>query len=151
MFQSFQETSDPSQGPARLARLRAQMQAEGLAGFLIPRADAEATRFDGASWLHYRLPESGTPVLARGVAVIAGVEHRARAEALVDHLGSLDVRTMAKLETRWQPAYGDVDEIRVPLGFELEQSWRPYELAADHIERERAGWLDRWERHVRGR
>ena len=118
---------------------------------LIPRADAEATRFDGASWLHYRLPESGTPVLARGVAVIAGVEHRARAEALVDHLGSLDVRTMAKLETRWQPAYGDADAIRVPVGFELEQSWRPYELAADHIERERAGWLDRWERHVRGR
>ena len=118
---------------------------------LIPRADAEATRFGGASWLHYRLPESGTPVLARGVAVIAGVVHRARAEALVDHLGSLDVRTMAMLETRWQPAYGDVGGSRVPMGFELEQSWRPYELAVDHIERERAGWLDRWERNVRGR
>ena len=56
MFQSFQETSDPSQGPARLARLRAQMQAEGLAGFLIPRADAHqgeyvAPRDDRLSWL----------------------------------------------------------------------------------------------------
>lgn len=56
MFQSFQETSNPSQGPARLAQLRAQLQAEGLAGFLIPRADAHqgeyvAPRDDRLSWL----------------------------------------------------------------------------------------------------
>jgi Xaa-Pro aminopeptidase len=40
VFQSFEETSDPSQGPARLAALRARLAAAGLAGFLVPRADA---------------------------------------------------------------------------------------------------------------
>ena len=40
MFQSFEVTARPEQGPPRLARLRAEMQGEGLDGFLVPRADA---------------------------------------------------------------------------------------------------------------
>ncbi len=40
MFQSFEVTSRPEQGPPRLAALRVEMQAEGLDGFLVPRADA---------------------------------------------------------------------------------------------------------------
>ncbi|MEY8830559.1 aminopeptidase P family protein [Sedimentitalea sp. XS_ASV28] len=40
MFQSFEVTSRPEQGPPRLARLRAEMKARELEGFLVPRADA---------------------------------------------------------------------------------------------------------------
>ncbi|MDU9002577.1 aminopeptidase P family protein [Sedimentitalea todarodis] len=40
MFQSFEVTARPEQGPPRLARLREEMKAEGLDGFLVPRADA---------------------------------------------------------------------------------------------------------------
>ena len=40
MFQSFEVTSRPEDGPARLAALRVEMQREGLDGFLVPRADA---------------------------------------------------------------------------------------------------------------
>ncbi|MGA1180232.1 MAG: aminopeptidase P family N-terminal domain-containing protein, partial [Marivivens sp.] len=40
MFQSFESTSSPEQGPARLAALRAEIASEGLAGFIVPRADA---------------------------------------------------------------------------------------------------------------
>ena len=40
MFQSFQTTASPEHGAARLAQLRDQMRAEGLAGFMVPRADA---------------------------------------------------------------------------------------------------------------
>ena len=43
MLQSFETTSDPSQGPARLAALRALMAEAGLAAVLVPRAD----RFGG--------------------------------------------------------------------------------------------------------
>ena len=39
MFQSFDDASEPAAGPARLARLRARLAAEGLDGFLVPRAD----------------------------------------------------------------------------------------------------------------
>lgn len=40
MFQTFEVTSRPEDGPARLALLRAQIKAEALDGFLVPRADA---------------------------------------------------------------------------------------------------------------
>ena len=39
MFQSFESTSEPQFGAARVARLREQMAALGIDGFLVPRAD----------------------------------------------------------------------------------------------------------------
>lgn len=40
MFQTFEVTSRPEDGPARLALLRTQIKAAALDGFLVPRADA---------------------------------------------------------------------------------------------------------------
>jgi len=118
---------------------------------LLPQADVELARADEAPWLYYRVPESGPPVLARGVAVVAGTGERESAQLFVEYLGTQDIVTAAKLETRWQPAFGDADPARVPMDFELAQSWRPYPLDVDRIQREGAGWLDRWEREVRAR
>ncbi|MDP7185543.1 MAG: aminopeptidase P family protein [Paracoccaceae bacterium] len=56
MLQSFEVTSDPAAGVARLAQLRKAMTAQGLDGFLIPRADAHqgeyvAARDERLAWL----------------------------------------------------------------------------------------------------
>jgi Xaa-Pro aminopeptidase len=56
MFQTFESTADPSQGPARLAALRAALAAAGFAGALVPRADAHqgeyvAARDERLRWL----------------------------------------------------------------------------------------------------
>lgn len=40
MFQTFEATTSPDQGPPRLSNLRKHMADKGLDGFLIPRADA---------------------------------------------------------------------------------------------------------------
>lgn len=40
MYQTFEVTARPEQGPPRLAMLREQLRIEGLDGFLVPRADA---------------------------------------------------------------------------------------------------------------
>jgi Xaa-Pro aminopeptidase len=40
MFQTFEVTARPEQGPPRLAALRAEMARAGVDGFLVPRADA---------------------------------------------------------------------------------------------------------------
>jgi Xaa-Pro aminopeptidase len=40
MFQTFTAATSPDQGPPRLAALRAEMRAEGLDAFIVPRADA---------------------------------------------------------------------------------------------------------------
>ncbi|MCT8161019.1 aminopeptidase P family protein [Pseudoruegeria sp. SHC-113] len=56
MFQTFTATSRPEQGPPRLARLRAELAAEGLTGFLVPRADVHQGEYvapcdERLSWL----------------------------------------------------------------------------------------------------
>ncbi|MCA0961221.1 aminopeptidase P family protein [Salipiger bermudensis] len=56
MFQTFQETARPEQGPPRLARLREELSREELDGFIVPRADAHqgeyvAPRDDRLAWL----------------------------------------------------------------------------------------------------
>ena len=56
MFQTFDSPASPAQGPARLALLRAQLAAQGLQGYLIPRADAHqgeyvAARDDRLQWV----------------------------------------------------------------------------------------------------
>ncbi|MEQ6203596.1 aminopeptidase P family protein [Sulfitobacter sp. HNIBRBA2951] len=56
MFQSFEVTARPEQGPPRLDALRAQMSAAALDGFIVPRADAHQGEYVAArdarlSWL----------------------------------------------------------------------------------------------------
>lgn len=56
MFQSFEVTSRPEQGPPRLADLRVELAREKLDGFLIPRADAHqgeyvSPRDERLAWL----------------------------------------------------------------------------------------------------
>ncbi|MFD1331170.1 aminopeptidase P family protein [Methylopila musalis] len=45
VFQSFEETADPGQGAPRLKRLRARLDALGLDGFLLPRADEHQNEY----------------------------------------------------------------------------------------------------------
>lgn len=56
MFQEFSATADASQGPARLAALRNVLKAEGVSGFLVPRADVHQGEYvaphdERLSWL----------------------------------------------------------------------------------------------------
>ncbi|KCV83122.1 aminopeptidase [Actibacterium atlanticum] len=56
MLQGFDTPTRPENGPPRLAQLRAAMAQEGLAGFLVPRADAHQGEYVAAhderlSWL----------------------------------------------------------------------------------------------------
>ncbi|MGO4907193.1 aminopeptidase P family protein [Pseudorhodobacter sp. W20_MBD10_FR17] len=48
MHQTFDATANPAQGPARLAALRAALAENGLAGFIIPRADAHQGEYVAA-------------------------------------------------------------------------------------------------------
>ncbi|MCC5985445.1 MAG: aminopeptidase P family protein [Rhodobacteraceae bacterium] len=48
MFQSFTATTTPEQGPPRLAALRARLQAQGLDGVIVPRADAHQGEYVAA-------------------------------------------------------------------------------------------------------
>lgn len=75
MFQDFNVTARPEQGPARLEQLRGVLKAQGLDGFLVPRADAHqgeyvAPRDDRLAWLTGFTGSAGFCVV---LADIAGV------------------------------------------------------------------------------
>ncbi len=75
MFQSFKDTARPDQAAPRLKLLRAEIAREGLAGFLIPRADAHQGEYvaphdDRLSWA---TGFTGSAGFCAALAEIAGV------------------------------------------------------------------------------
>lgn len=73
MFQTFDVTARPDQGPPRLQALRAEIGREGLDGFLIPRADAHqgeyvAPRDERLSWMTGFTGSAGFCAALRDVA-----------------------------------------------------------------------------------
>ncbi len=90
MFQSFEVTARPEQGPPRLAELRRVMAAEGFDGFLIPRADAHqgeyvSPRDDRLAWL---TGFTGSAGFCAALVSIAGVfidgRYRTQVKSQVD-------------------------------------------------------------------
>lgn len=73
MFQTFESSSNPSDGPARLSDLRAQMAKHGLDAFFVPRADAHMGEYVAArdarlSWLTGFTGSAGFCVATQDVA-----------------------------------------------------------------------------------
>ena len=90
MFQSFSDTARPEQGPPRLADLRARMAAGGLAGFIVPRADAHqgeyvAPRDARLEWLTGFTGSAGFCIALADVAgVFVDGRYRTQVKAQVD-------------------------------------------------------------------
>ncbi|KUF09137.1 aminopeptidase P family protein [Pseudoponticoccus marisrubri] len=89
MFQSFETTASPGQGPARLAALRDVMEREGLDGVIVPRADAHqgeyvAPRDDRLAWLTGFTGSAGWCVALRDrAAVFVDSRYRVQVRAQV--------------------------------------------------------------------
>ncbi|SLN25927.1 Xaa-Pro dipeptidase [Pseudoruegeria aquimaris] len=73
MFQTFDAPTRPDQGPPRLARLRAEMAAEGLDGFFVPRADVHQGEYvapcdERLAWLTGFTGSAGFCIALTGIA-----------------------------------------------------------------------------------
>ena len=73
MFQTFEDSASPDQGPPRLAALREALRAEGLDGFVVPRADAHQGEYvaphdDRLAWLTGFTGSAGHCVVLQDVA-----------------------------------------------------------------------------------
>jgi Xaa-Pro aminopeptidase len=75
MFQTFEVTARPEQGPPRLAALRAEMARDGVDGFLVPRADAHQGEYvaDCDARLAWLTGFTGSAGFAAILADVAGV------------------------------------------------------------------------------
>lgn len=89
MFQSFEITARPDQGPPRLAALRAELDREGLDGFLVPRADAHqgeyvSARDERLAWLTGFTGSAGfCAVLRHAAGVFIDGRYRTQVKAQV--------------------------------------------------------------------
>lgn len=89
-FQSFVSTASPEQGPPRVAALRAQMTAEGLDAFIVPRADVHqgeyvAPRDERLAWLTGFTGSAGfAAVLADEAGLFVDGRYTVQARAQVD-------------------------------------------------------------------
>ena len=89
MFQTFDTTARPEQGPPRLAALRLQMQAAGVAAWLVPRADAYQGEYvapgdERLSWLTGFTGSAGfAAVLADQAGVFIDGRYRVQVRAQV--------------------------------------------------------------------
>ena len=74
-FQTFTETADPSQGAARVARLRAELERRGLEGFIVPRADEHQNEYvpksaERLAWLTGFTGSAGLAIVLKTKAAI---------------------------------------------------------------------------------
>lgn len=90
MFQSFESHANPDQGGPRLAALREKLGREGLAGFIIPRADVHqgeyvAARDERLQWLTGFTGSAGFCIVLPEVAgVFIDGRYRVQVKAQVD-------------------------------------------------------------------
>ena len=90
MFQTFDVTARPDQGPPRLDALRAVLARAGLDGFIVPRADAHqgeyvAARDERLAWLTGFTGSAGFCVVLAGEAgVFIDGRYRTQVKAQVD-------------------------------------------------------------------
>ena len=90
MFQTFEATTSPDQGPPRLAGLRAEMAKAGVNAFVVPRADAHqgeyvAARDERLAWLTGFTGSAGFCVVLRDMAgVFIDGRYRTQVKAQVD-------------------------------------------------------------------
>jgi Xaa-Pro aminopeptidase len=93
MLQSFDETARPAQGPPRLAALREVMRHEGLAGYLVPRADAHQGEYvaphdERLAWLTGFTGSAGFCAVlmdAAGVFIDGRYRTQIKAQVATDH------------------------------------------------------------------
>jgi Xaa-Pro aminopeptidase len=106
-FQSFDETSDPSHGPARLASLRAELAHRGLDGFIVPRADEHQGEYvpknaERLAWLTGFTGSAGTAVVLKDKAsIIVDGRYTLQAREQVDTSAFAPVALVDKTPEAW--------------------------------------------------
>ncbi|MDA0313140.1 MAG: ABC transporter substrate-binding protein [Gemmatimonadetes bacterium] len=129
--------------------MRMLEKGDALIGIL-PVHVAERLRHDGAGWLHYNHPETGSPALVLGVAMLRGSPEPDLAQEFIEMTG-VELATELAAGDWWLPAHGPLSKARYPEGHFLPVSaipWRPNPALSGE---EAGNWLAQWERDVRGR
>jgi len=101
---------------------------------ILPLAEVIQAQRDGASWMEYMAPESGSPLVGLGAALLAGSEGRTQGEAFIEYLGGPQAQESME-RAGWREDLPGMTPWPVDYG-----------RFSTNIE----GWLQRWRQDVRG-
>ncbi|HVI28231.1 aminopeptidase P family protein [Hansschlegelia sp.] len=107
IFQTFDETADPSQGAPRLAALRAALKAKNLDGFLLPRADEHQNEYlppsaERLAWLTGFTGSFGfVIVLPEKAALFVDGRYTVQARSQVDQTAFVIVNVVELPPSEW--------------------------------------------------
>lgn len=166
MWREYQETGDPEAGYDWLLRLDASTKEyvlnptllyqklarrEGLVT-LWNMPDIETIRATAELPIDYVLPESGTPVVIDGIAVVEGTDRPELARRFVEWAGSrAEVLEAARRFFRI-PVRTDLPEDSLPDWLrDAMPRIRPMEMDRAWVREHTPEWLRYWDRNIRGR
>lgn len=114
--------------------------------------DIEMLRADANLPIDYILPQSGTPVVIDGIAVVRGSRHPKSARAFVDFVGGLPALTHAAREHFRIPAREDFPADSLPERLRAASALiRTEPMDWSLLEERGTEWMRRWDEEVRGR
>ncbi|OUM94763.1 MAG: hypothetical protein BAA04_11505 [Firmicutes bacterium ZCTH02-B6] len=97
----------------------------------------------------YLVPESGTPVIVDGIAMVAGARHPNAAKAFYEFVMSKEVLTRFATEFNRMPARSDIPAELLPEW--MRQSIKPMELDWEVLAEYGDQWMREWDENIRGR
>lgn len=163
MWEAHALHGDASQGLDRFVRLdlwrrgyvgteeeaaRRLRTGDGMVAVL-PLSAAETAREGGG--VDYRVPESETPALLRGVALVAGAPHEEAARAFLEWVGSPEARAAMAGAAARIPAAGFAVGGRPTWAARVEPGLRTRVVPADSVAARVDAWVALWRGEVRGR
>lgn len=163
---SLRETGDVEQGFDWLRRLDANTREYTLNPTLLYQKlarqegivtlwdlpDIEMLRAAGTMPIGYIIPQSGTPVVVDGIAVVRGTRHPEVARAFVDYVGAVPALALAAREHFRIPARADFPLDSLPPALQAARTLiRPEPMDWTMLEERGTEWMRRWDEEVRGR
>jgi Xaa-Pro aminopeptidase len=110
-FQTFDDTTSPSQGPQRIEKLRAELARRGYAGFVVPRADEHQSEYvpknaERLAWLTGFTGSAGTAViLSDKAALVVDGRYTVQAQEQVDTAVIAPVKLAEESAEDWIAAH----------------------------------------------
>lgn len=136
-------TADPTQLYLRLAR-----QEGDVTLWDMPDIELQAER-NGYPF-GYRIPDSGTPVLVDGIALVKGGPNVERAKQFYEFVTTDSAQIQQARAFYRIPVRQDVDSTRLPAWI-ARANIKPMLVDWDRLEKEGPSWMQYWDEHIKGR
>jgi iron(III) transport system substrate-binding protein len=163
MYRGIEATGDTAAGYAWLRRLDAQTKEYVLNPALLYQKLArqegiitlwnlpDVLRVQDRSHLGYVLPESGTPVLVDGIAVIRGTKQPDLARAFVEFVGSVEGQLLAARSAFRNITRTDIPSDSLPNWLlRVSSELNAMEVDWEMLESQGREWMRYWDSNIRG-